>query len=165
MSASKGMRFLWALLVFRALSCVNFDAEAACAKPPLPGKNLQSPKKPGNSGTDPVSKLNRGLRFDDLFLLLLPCPPPQSDGHAMVPRLPSARKAAQATEAVTDIRDTPFAVSRSTPQARYSRYTLITANIVKICQRFSNNRFAFCMFLQISRSQHSHFGYGILIID
>lgn len=42
---------------------------------------------------------------------------------------------------------------------------LITANIVKICQRFSNNRFAFCMFLQILRSQHSHFGYGILIID
>ena len=29
MSASKGMRSLWALLVFRALSCVNFDAEAA----------------------------------------------------------------------------------------------------------------------------------------
>ena len=29
MSASKGMRFLWTLLVFRALSCVNFDAEAA----------------------------------------------------------------------------------------------------------------------------------------
>lgn len=165
MSASKGMRFLWALLVFRTLSCVNFDAEAACAKPLLPGKNLQSPKKPGNSGTDSVSQLNRGLRFDGLFLLLLPCPQPQSDGPCHGAKTPQRQKGRAGHGSRHGHPGYPVCRVPQYPIGKVSRYTLITANIVKICQRFSNNRFAFCMFLQISRSQHSHFGYGILIID
>ena len=55
MSASKGMRFLWALLVFRALSCVNFDAEAAW----VGHGDLLSRKKPRIIPTFP---LNLSLR-------------------------------------------------------------------------------------------------------
>ena len=48
--------------------------------------------------------------------------------QARVPKPPSARNAAQATEASTDMDETPFVASRSTSQAMYSRYPLITAN-------------------------------------